>query len=51
MYDLSFKFFLELASENDVIHPISLTKFRKLRLSDSDILEKFVNLSVRFALN
>lgn len=50
MYDMSFKFFLGLAPEDDVIHPSSLTKFRKLRLSDTDILEKLVNLSVGFAI-
>ena len=50
MYDMSFKFFLGLTPEEDVIHPSSLTKFRKIRLSDTDILSKLVNLSVGYAL-
>ena len=49
-YDMSFKFFLGLTPEEDVIHPSSLTKFRKIRLSDTDILSKLVNLSVGYAL-
>ena len=31
-YDMSFKYFLEMAPEEDVINSSSLTKFRKLRL-------------------
>ena len=50
MYDMSFKFFLGLTPEEDVIHPSSLTKFRKIRLADTDILAKLVNLSVGYAL-
>lgn len=50
MYDMSFKFFLGLAPEDPVIHPSSLTKFRKLRLEDTDILTKLVNLSVGYAI-
>lgn len=50
MYDMSFKFFLGLTPEEDVIHPSSLTKFRKIRLVDTDILSKLVNLSVGYAL-
>ncbi|MBO1266193.1 transposase, partial [Proteiniclasticum sp. SCR006] len=46
MYDMSFKFFLGLAPEDPVINPSTLTKFRKLRLKDTDILTKLVNLSV-----
>ena len=33
-YDLSFKYFLNMAPEDPVIDPSSLTKFRKLRLKD-----------------
>ena len=50
MYDMSFKFFLGLTPEEEVIHPSSLTKFRKIRLADTDILSKLVNLSVGYAL-
>lgn len=35
-YDMSFKYFLELTPEEEVIHPSLLTKFRKQRLKDSD---------------
>ena len=31
-YDMSFKYFLDMAPEDEVINPSSLTKFRKLRL-------------------
>lgn len=37
-YDMSFKYFLEMCPEEDVINPSSLTKFRKLRLKDMDLL-------------
>ena len=50
MYDMSFKFFLGLAPEDPVINPSTLTKFRKLRLKDTDILTKLVNLSVGYAI-
>ena len=30
-YDMSFKYFLEMSPEQEVINPSSLTKFRKLR--------------------
>ncbi|MGD7029524.1 transposase, partial [Sutcliffiella horikoshii] len=33
-YDMSFKYFLEMAPEDRVIDSSSLTKFRKLRLKD-----------------
>lgn len=32
IYDMSFKYFLEMAPEDEVIDPSSLTKFRKMRL-------------------
>lgn len=38
-FDMSFKYFLEVAPEDPMIHPTSLTKFRKLRIKD----EKFLN--------
>src|SRR5690606_2904604 len=38
-YDLSFKYFLDLAPEDSVIHSSSLTKFRKLRLQDKDLMD------------
>lgn len=36
-YDMSFKYFLEMSPEEEVINPSSLTKFRKLRLKDTDL--------------
>ena len=37
-YDMSFKYFLGMAPEEDVINPSSLCKFRKLRLKDMDLM-------------
>lgn len=50
MYDMSFKFFLGLAPEDPVINPSTLTKFRKLRLKDTNIPTMLVNLSVGYAI-
>ena len=36
-YDMSLKYFLDMATEDEVIHPSSLTKFRKLRLKDVNL--------------
>src|SRR5690606_27911810 len=49
-YDMSFKYFLEIAPEEDVINPSSLTKFRKLRLKDMDLLNLLINKTVTIAL-
>jgi len=49
-YDMSFKYFLEMAPEEDVINPSSLTKFRKLRLKDMDLLKLLINKTVTIAL-
>lgn len=49
-YDMSFKYFLEMAPEEDVINPSSLTKFRKLRLKDMDLLNLLINKTVSIAL-
>lgn len=37
-FDMSFKYFLGMSPEEEVINPSSLTKFRKLRLKDTDLL-------------
>ena len=37
-YDMSFKYFLDMAPEDPVIDPSLLTKFRKLRLKDVSLL-------------
>ena len=49
-YDMSFKYFLEMAPEEDVINSSSLTKFRKLRLKDMDQLNLLINKTVTIAL-
>ena len=49
-YDMSFKYFLEMTPEDDVINPSSLTKFRKLRLKDTDLLNLLINKTVTIAI-
>ena len=39
-YDMSFKYFLDMNPEDDVINASSLTKFRKLRLKDISYPER-----------
>lgn len=41
-YDMSFKYFLDMAPEDMVIDPSSLTKFRKLRLTDVGLLDMLI---------
>lgn len=49
-YDMSFKYFLEMAPEEGVIDPSSLTKFRKLRLKDTDLLNLLIGKTVSIAV-
>lgn len=49
-YDMSFKYFLDMAPEEKVIHPSSLTKFRKLRLKDINLLDMLISKTVQIAL-
>jgi len=49
-YDMSFKYFLDMAPEEAVIEPSSLTKFRKLRLKDINLLDMLINKTVSIAL-
>lgn len=49
-YDMSFKYFLEMAPEDNVIESSSLTKFRKLRLKDMNILDMLINKTVFIAI-
>jgi len=49
-YDMSFKYFLDMAPEDPVIDPSSLTKFRKLRLKDVDMLDLLINKTVEIAM-
>jgi transposase/IS5 family transposase len=50
-YDLSFKFFLGMIPEEEVINPSSLCKFRKLRLKDTDLLNLLINKTVTLAID
>lgn len=49
--DMAMKFFLGLNPEDDVIHPSLLTKFRRQRLKDSNILNLLISKSVQVALD
>lgn len=49
-YDMSFKYFLEMSPEDEVINPSSLTKFRKLRLKDTDLLNLLIQKTVELAI-
>jgi len=49
-FDMSFKYFLEMAPEEGVINPSSLTKFRKLRLRDTDLLNLLIGETVSIAI-
>lgn len=49
-YDMSFKYFLDMAPEDPVIDPSSLTKFRKLRLKNIDLLDLLIQKTVEIAL-
>lgn len=50
-YDLSFKYFLDLAPEDEVLHPTALTKIRTLRLKDINLLDLLINKTVEIALS
>ena len=47
---MSFKYFLETTPKEDVINLSSLTKFRKLRLKDTDLLDLLINKTVSIAV-
>lgn len=49
-FDMSFKYFLDMSPEEDVINPSSLTKFRKLRLKDTDLLNLLITKTVSIAI-
>lgn len=49
-YDMSFKYFLDMVPEDAVINPSSLTKFRKLRLKDMNLLDMLISKTVQIAL-
>lgn len=49
-YDMSFKYFLDMAPEEEVVDPSLLTKFRKLRLKDIKLLDLLINKTVNIAI-
>lgn len=49
-FDMSFKYFLDMLPEDDVINSSSLTKFRKLRLKDTDLLNLLISKTVSIAI-
>lgn len=50
VYDLSFKYFLGLDPiETELIQPATLTKFRRKRLKDSELLNKLLSESIKIA--
>ena len=50
-YDLSYKYFLGMVPEEDVIDPSTLTKFRKLRLKDLELLDMLIGKTVSIAID
>ncbi|KZL92393.1 IS1182 family transposase [Clostridium magnum] len=51
LYDMSFKYFLNLAPEEvNLIHPSTLTKFRKLHLKDMNLLDLLIKKTVEIAI-
>ncbi|OEK09850.1 transposase [Flavivirga aquatica] len=49
-YDMSFKYFLEMLPEEDVIDSSTLTKFRRQRLKDTNLLDMLINKTVSIAI-
>ncbi|MDX1770134.1 MAG: transposase, partial [Planococcaceae bacterium] len=49
-YDMSFKYFLDIAPDAKVIDPSSLTKFRRKRLLDNNLLDLLIEKTVQLAL-
>lgn len=50
-FDMSFKYFLEMTPEQGTINPSSLTKFRKLRSKDTDLLNLLIGKTVSMAID
>lgn len=50
MYDMSFKYFLGMTPEEEVINPSTLTKFRRLRLKDVELLDMLIGKTVTIAI-
>ena len=49
-FDMSFKYFLDMSPEDGVINASSLTKFRKLRLKDTDLLNLLISKTITIAI-
>lgn len=49
--DMAFKFFLGLNPEDDVIAPTTLTKFRRQRLADVDMMDLLLKKSMQVAID
>lgn len=49
-YDMSFKYFLDMTPEERVIDASSLTKFRKIRLKDMELLDMLITKTVTIAI-
>lgn len=49
-YDMSFKYFLGMMPEDDVINPSSLCKFRKFRLKDMNLMNMLIGKTVGIAI-
>jgi hypothetical protein len=49
-YDMSFKYFLGYQPEDDVISKSLLAKFRKLRLTDEELMDRLISKTVEIAL-
>lgn len=50
-YDMSIKYFLDMAPEEGVIDSSLLTKFRKQRLKDMNLLDMLINKTVEIAID
>ena len=50
-YDMSYKYFLGMMPEDDVIDSSTLTKFRKLRLKDVELLDMLIGKTVEIAIS
>ncbi len=49
-YDMPFKYFFDMAPEDSVIDPSSLTKFRTQRLKDSKLLDILINKTIEITI-
>jgi len=49
-YDMSFKYFLDIAPEDPIIDTSSLTKLRRLRIQDVGLLDMLIGKTVEIAL-